>query len=130
MLTRAWGHFDKSELSKFTPRFSTMVIPIESLITVDFYSHSHNTLKKVNSFLQKNQLRSILSRSSELNASRFFKISFNADFDFDDELRRFFNFGENEDFRSKLGVNDLRKMVFFAVKEIFGAIFEVGPYLV
>ena len=47
MLTRAWGHFDKSELSKFIPRFSTMVIPIESLMTVDFYPHGHNTLKSV-----------------------------------------------------------------------------------
>ena len=45
MLTRACGHFDKSELSKFTPRFSTMAIPIESLITADFYPHGHNTLK-------------------------------------------------------------------------------------
>ena len=66
-------------------------------------------LDEIRKQVEKNQLRSILSRSSELNASRFFKISFNADFDFDDELRRFFNFGENEDFRSKLGVNDLRR---------------------
>ena len=45
MLARAWGHFDKSELSKFAPRFSTMVIPVKSLITVDFYPHGHKTLK-------------------------------------------------------------------------------------
>ena len=45
MLTRAWGLFDKSELSKFIPRFSTMAIAIESLITADFYPHGHNTLK-------------------------------------------------------------------------------------
>ena len=45
MLPRAWGHFDKSELSKFAPRFSTMAIPVKSLITVVLYPHGHNTLK-------------------------------------------------------------------------------------
>ena len=45
MLARAWGHFDKSELSKFAPRFSTTVIPVKSLIIVDFYQHGHKTLK-------------------------------------------------------------------------------------
>ena len=44
MLPRAWGHFDTSELSKFAPGFSTMAISVKSLITVDFYSHGHNTL--------------------------------------------------------------------------------------
>ena len=45
MLPRAWGHFDKSELSKFAPGFSTMAISIKSLITVDLYPHGQNTLK-------------------------------------------------------------------------------------
>lgn len=104
---------DHSLLARFIPTLNRLSIP--GLCPL---KDVQTTMGQIMGALRQNEksdpskMRSNVPRMSEMSPSRFFKISFNAEFDFDEKMKDgFFKFGDSDDYRQNLSGADLRKLL-------------------